>query len=132
MTKRYQYKIFPETTKARLLVAGAFVAGLLLIAGYAVFWLSFYGGGPFGWLEFWDKIEVTYVNETDQTVAVYIDNDVVATVPPGESVTHSYRKVEWWWHRKVVVRDLNGRLIYATELDKGDLEDIDYRIVIQE
>jgi len=130
--QRYDYKIFPETTGMRVLLGLGFLAGGILFAGYVAFTISFYVGSPFGWWDFLDKVEVTYANETDQTVAVYLDNDLVATVPPGDSATHSYRKIEWWFNRSVSVWDIPGRLVYATELDKDDLEEMDYRIVIRD
>lgn len=40
MTKKYSYKIFPTTFKARLLLAAAFVAGLGIVGGYIAFALT--------------------------------------------------------------------------------------------
>ena len=126
MTRKYDYKVFPETTKARVLLALAFAGGLLVMAGYfALFILRPYGA-------WWDEIEVTYVNNTDTTIAVYLDEDLDFTVPPGEEVTVDYRKVEWWWDSDLEFRDLQGRLIAAMRYDKGDLKRLDYRIVIDD
>lgn len=129
--KRYDYKVFPQTTKARILVAVAFVAGLALTAGYFVYAFAWWAPGPFAWFDAWDKIEVTYVNETEDAVVVYLDDDVVATVQSGGSVTHTYRKVQWWFNRRVVARSQSGLILFATEADSGDLKEMDYKIEIR-
>jgi hypothetical protein len=126
MTRKYDYKVFPETTKARVLLALAFAGGLLVMAGYfALFILRPYGA-------WWDEIEVTYVNETNETIAIYVNDDLDVTVPAGEQTTVGYRKLEWWWNAELEVRDLQGNLISADRYDKDDLKRLDYRIVIDD
>lgn len=126
MAKKYQYKIFPETTKARVLLGLAFAGGLIVMAAYfAVVFVWPYA-------EWWDEIEVTYVNRTDETIAIYVDNDLDVTVRPGEEVRVDYREIQWWWDADVEVRDLQGRLIGAFQYDNDDLEDLDHRIVIED
>ena len=129
MAKKYDYKIFPETTKARVLLGVAFAGGLLVAALYLVI---FFLPGPLGFRDWYDEIEVTYVNETDTTIAVYVNDDLDVTVSPGEELTVGYRKIEWWWSADVEFRDLWGNLISAAKYDEGDLERLDYRIVVDD
>ncbi len=129
MAKKYDYKIFPETTRARVLLGLAFIGGLFVVAGYLVL---FFIPSPLGFGDWLDEIEVTYVNHTDETIAIYVDNDLDVTVRPGEEVTVDYRKIQWWWDADVEVRDLEGRLISAFQYDNDDLERVDYRIVIDD
>jgi hypothetical protein len=129
MTKKYDYKVFPETTRARVGLGLAFAGGLFLAVGYLVLFLI---PSPLGFANWLDEIDVTYVNRTDETVAVYVNNDLDVTVPPGEEVTVEYRKIEWWWNADFEVRDLQGRLISANRYDDDDLKRLDYRVVIDD
>ena len=122
MSKKYDYKIFPQTAKARLLLLAAFIGGLLAVGGYVAF--VFLSNSWF------DDIEVTYANQTDTTVAVYLANDLELTLRAGEERTISYYKLEWWFSRNVEARTLDGRLVFATKLDRDDLKRQHYRVVI--
>jgi hypothetical protein len=125
MTRRYNYKIFPTTGKARVLLALAFALGALIIAGY----IAFYVFIAFG--DFLDQEDVTYVNRTDGTIVIYIDDATELSVPAESSVSESYYKIEWWFDRTVSAEDSEGQIIWAERLDKDDLEDRDWRIVIE-
>jgi hypothetical protein len=132
MSKRYDYKIFPTTVKARLLLGLAFLVGLAVMAGYFV--LFFAGPFGFGFFSFgwFDEIDVTYVNRTDTTIVIYLDEDLEVTILPRGEATVGYRKIEWWWNRDVEARTLSGQLVSATSLDRDDLERLDYRIIIDD
>jgi hypothetical protein len=131
MAKRYDYRILPQTWKARVLLFGAFVAGLCLMVGY--FALFFVGAfGPFNALGIFGKIDITYENRTQVTVVVYVNDRVELTVPAGKSVVQSDLKLLWWSQRKVVAKDQSGRIIFAVTLDKDDLEKAGYRIIIDD
>lgn len=128
MTKKYDYKVLPETTKARILLALAFLGGLVVIGAYLTFIIiSSWGFWSFDWL---DEIEVTYVNTSDDTVAVYLDGQLELTVPAGEQVTAGYRGFEWWSNVTIEIRDLDDNLLLAVSYDKDDLKRIGYVIVI--
>jgi hypothetical protein len=107
----------------------AFAGGFFIAVGYLVL---FFIPSPLGFANWLDEIEVTYVNRTDQTVAVHVNNDLDVTVPPDEEVTVEYRKIEWWWSADLEIRDLQGRLISASRYDDDDLKRLDYRIVIDD
>jgi hypothetical protein len=126
MTKRYKYKIFPTSTRGRVLLALAFGLGGLMMIGYIVFFVFLQFGN------FFDEQEVTYVNQTDETVTIYIDDVTELTVGPGESVTEEYFRLEWWFGRTVSARDPAGNVVWAEKLDEDDLEDTDWRIVVSE
>jgi hypothetical protein len=128
MAKRYDYRILPQTWKARLLLFGAFVAGLCLMVGYfAIFFLS-----GFGSLNLFDKIDITYENRTQATVVVYINGKLELTVPAGKSVVQSDPKIVWWADRTVEAKNQSGRIVFAVTLDKDDLEKAGYRIIIDD
>jgi predicted Zn-dependent protease len=89
----------------------------------------------FGFVEPWGflgKVDVTYVNQTDERIQIYKDDRLALTVDAGESVSDEDYKFEWWWDRSVLAIDDNGRIAFAAELDRDDLEDMDNRIVIGE
>ncbi len=124
--KRYNYKIFPQTTGARVLLAIGFVAGPVLLAGYFAFILFVQFG------DWWDDFEITYVNETETTIAIYVDNDLKMTLGPEVEGSMSDRKFLWKLaKRDIEVRTLTGLLLYAISVDEGDLKEMDYRIVIR-
>lgn len=130
MTRKYDYNIFPETTRARVGLALAFAGGLIVMAGYFALIFAVFSLWPLS--DWWDEVEVTYVNRTDTAVAIYVDNDLDVTVPAGEEVAVDYRRLEWWWYVEIEARDFQGRLITAMRYDKDDLERLDYRIVIED
>jgi len=131
MPKKYDYKVFPQTWKGWVLIIGAMVLGLGLILGYYA-WLFLAGPGFISPWGFTDKIEVTYVNETDGRVLVYKDERLSYTLEPGELRTDKDYKLEWWFDANIAVYDDAGRLLFADELDDDDLEDMGYRIVIDD
>jgi predicted Zn-dependent protease len=124
--KRYNYDVFPTTWKSRALVALALVAGLALLGGYFAFALF----AQFG--DWWDDLEITFVNETETTIAIYVDHDLKMTLGPEKEGSLSDKKFLWKFvKRDIEVRTLSGRLVYATSVDDGDLKETDYRIVIR-
>ena len=124
--KRRNYDIFPTTWKSRALLALAFVAGLALLGGYFAFFLL----AQFG--DWWDDFEITYVNETETTIAIYVDNDLKMTLGPEEEGSTGDKKFLWKFaKRDIEVRTLSGRLVYAISVDEGDLKEMDYKIVIR-
>lgn len=126
MTKRYDYDILPTTWKARALLALAFVAGLALLGGYFAFVLLVQFG------DWWDDFEITYVNETETTIAIYVDNDLKMTLGSEEEGSMSDKKFLWKLARRdIEVRTLTGVLVYAISVDEGDLKEMDYKIVIR-
>lgn len=131
MGKRYDYRILPQTWKARVLLFGAFVAGLCLMVGY--FALFFVGAfGPFNALDVLGKIDITYENRTQVTALVFIGGKLELTVPPEKSVVQSDRKLLWWAARTIQARDQSGRVLFAVTMDKDDLEKAGYRIIIDD
>jgi hypothetical protein len=129
----YEQRSYKTPGKVKLLIVGAAFAGLTLQVVQLVLFLVVFPSGdflsPFG---MWDKIEVTYDNRTNETAYVYLENRLEATVPAHQSVTVTDRKLLWWFGQRVQVRDASGRVLFAIKLDKDDLEDRGYRVVIEE
>lgn len=127
MTRKYDYKIFPETAKARVGLVLAFLGGILVMFTYFVLFIT-----GVAWTTVSDTVEVTYVNRTDSTVEVYLNHHPHTSVPPGEEVTIKYYTIFWEWIPDFEVRDPQGRVITAAWYDEEDLERLDYRIVIDD
>jgi len=126
----YEQPSYKTPRRTKLLILGAAFAGLVLQVAQFVFfvvvtpWGDF--PGPFDW---WDKIEVTYENPRDETVYVYLDDQLEATIPPNSTVTQSDLKFLWWFGRRVEVRHF-GVPFFAAKYDDDDLRRMGYRIVI--
>jgi hypothetical protein len=125
MTKRYNYKILPTTGKARVLLALGFALGGVIFFGYIAFFIFVSTSDLF------DEREVTYVNGTDETLTVYIDDVSQFTIDPGETVVKDHFRIEWWFERDVSATDEAGRVVWERSLKDDDLQDLDWRIVIQ-
>ena len=131
MTSAEGHSATKTPTAVKLAIVGAGLFGLALMVGqFIVFFVLFNTGDFPSFFDFWDKIEVTYDNRTDTTAYVYIEDRLEVSVPAHSSVAVSYRKIEWWFGRRVEARDASGRVIIATKLDKDDLKDQGYRVVI--
>ena len=129
MKNGYDYDIFPKTFQARLALAFALAAGGLVMAFYVAFWIfSSTGVLGFGWL---DEMEVTYVNETDSPIYVYLEERVHVAVPANSEVTVDYRKIEWWFNRDVLITTEEGQVLFAQPLDHDDLEEMDFRLTVE-
>ncbi|HEV8573341.1 MAG TPA: hypothetical protein VGR43_01400 [Dehalococcoidia bacterium] len=75
--------------------------------------------------------EITWVNETDQTVYIYLGDDLDdfdGTVQPRSSSTVT--TIEAVWSDIVVVRDVNGTVLLREEITWEQLEERDVRFVI--
>lgn len=127
------YDIFPRTWKMRVLLGLGFAGGLVaMVAYFAVTFASAFTG-PFDlapW-NFWDKTEITIENRTDQVVRVYVDDELEATLQPGQTDTIKDFRFLWWTDR-VVEAWANGRLAYSANLDYDELEEMNFRIVIDD
>ena len=77
---------------------------------------------------------VSWVNETDETVVVYLRDEFVeefgSTVPPRSTKTEAVIKAVW--KDVVVIRDEQGNVLFRQELTWDELKAQDWRIVITE
>ena len=76
---------------------------------------------------------VTWVNETDTRVAVYLSDEPGgdgSLVEPQSSKTEAVIKAVW--HDVIVVRDEQGNLLFRREMTWDELEAQDFRFVIDE
>lgn len=121
------YDIFPRTFKARLLLALAFLAGLAIIGSYLAVSLV-----TFDFFDFLDEVEVTVENRTDRLLTIYVAGQSEAVVTPGDTTAFTTQKISWkFGGAKVQAVDSNGVVVFEDDLDLGDLERMDYRIVIE-
>jgi predicted Zn-dependent protease len=121
------YDIFPRTFKARLLLASAFLAGLAIIGSYLAVSLV-----TFDFFDFLDEVEVTVENRTDRLLTIYVAGQSEAVVTPGDTTAFTTQKISWkFGGAKVQAVDSNGVVVFEDDLDLGDLERMDYRIVIE-
>ena len=127
MPKGRGYDIFPQTFKARLLLAAGFAAGLSIIAGYlVVIALSF------NYLDFFDEVEVTVENRTERLLTIYVSGQSEVVATPGDTTTFTTLKIQWQLGGALVQAvDFNGVVVFEDDLDLGDLERMGYRIVIE-
>ena len=124
------YDIFPRTWKVRLLLALAFLVGLAIMASYLVFFaLTLDISGD---LDFFGDVEVTVENRTDRLLTIYVAGQSEAVVTPGDTTAFTTQKISWkFGGAKVQAVDSNGVVVFEDDLDLGDLERMDYRIVIE-
>lgn len=77
--------------------------------------------------------EVTYVNETSQTMKFYLGDgldDYDGTLAPGSSWTGVVAEVVW--EDAVVIRDVQDNVLYREELTWEEFKERDYRFVVTE
>jgi predicted Zn-dependent protease len=118
------YDIFPRTPLARAGVALAFLGGIVMIGGYIVVSL--------GAFDFFDETKVTVENRTDRMLTIYVSGQSEAVVPAGDTTTFSTPEIVWKFDEaKVQAVDFNGILVFEEEIDLGELDRRDYRIVIE-
>ena len=121
------YDIFPRTFKARLLLALAFLAGLAITGSYLAVSLV-----TCDFFDFLDEVEVTVENRTDRLLTIYVAGQSEAVVTPGDTTAFTTQKISWkFGGAKVQAVDSNGVVVFEDDLDLGDLERMDYRIVIE-
>jgi len=120
------YDIFPQTFKARLLLAAGFAAGLSIIAGYLVVIAL-----TFNYLDIFDEVEVTVENRTERLLTIYVSGQSEVVATPGDTTTFTTLKIQWRFGGALVQAvDFNGVVVFEDDLDLGDLERMGYRIVI--
>ncbi len=76
---------------------------------------------------------ITWVNETDQTVDVYLGDDLDdfdGSLPPHSSTEAATIKAVW--EDVVVIRDEEGTVLFRQELTWDELAEQDFRFVITE
>ena len=124
------YDIFPRTWKVRLLLALAFLVGLAITASYLVFFaLTLDISGD---LDLFGDVEVTVENRTARPLTIYVAGLSEAVVTPGDTTAFTTQKISWkFGGAKVQAVDSNGVVVFEDDLDLGDLERMDYRIVIE-
>ena len=121
------YDIFPRTTKARLLLAAGFAAGLSILAGYLVVFALFFGS-----LDIFDEVEVTVENRTERLLTIYVQGQSEAVAPPGQTTSITTLKIQWrFGGARVQAVDASGVIVFEDDLDLDDLERIGYHIVIE-
>lgn len=127
MPKGRGYDIFPRTWLPRVLLGLAFAAGLAIMAGWvAVIALSFI------YFDIFDEVEVTVENRTERLLTIYVSGQSEAVVPPGQTRSITTLKIQWRFGGALVQAvDDNGVIVFEDDLDLGDLEDVDYHIVIE-
>jgi predicted Zn-dependent protease len=126
------YDIFPRTPLARAGLALAFFGGLVATVGYFVIFFGVGFGGPLAPWDVFEKREITFENRTAYYVRVYVDGEFEVALEPNETETIRDLKFLWWTARPVEAVDASGRVLYSANLDDDDLEDLDYRIVIED
>ena len=76
---------------------------------------------------------ITWVNETDQTVYIYLGDDLDdfdGSLPPHTSLEAA--TIETVWEDVVVVRNREGDVILRREITWAELEEQGFRFVIRE
>ena len=75
---------------------------------------------------------VTWVNETDQGVVIYLrlDSDLGTHLPPHSTVTEAV--IKHVWKNMVVIRDEQGNLLFRQKLSWDELNAQGFRFVITE
>jgi hypothetical protein len=100
---------------------GVVIAGLLLLFGAVA---TACDPGP----------EITWVNQTDETVVVYLRDEFVrdlgTALPPHSTKTEGVIKAVW--NDVVVIRDEQGNMLFRRELTWGDFKAQGFRFVITE
>ena len=116
-----QYDIFPRTWKSRALLALAFVATPAVVIGSLLLM------GPPA-----DALDITIENRTGGEVSLIVDREAWGTVGSNSSKTFITYRFRWKGHRLVQVVDQTGRMLYSELLGADDLEEMDYRITVEE
>ena len=109
-------------TKERL-VEGM-LRGTAVVAGVLIFAIAMTACDP--------SAEITWVNETDQTVNVHLGDDLDdfdVSLPPHTS--KRVETIEAVWEDVVVVRDREGGVILRQEITWDELEEQGFRFVIR-
>jgi hypothetical protein len=125
---------YKTPTEVKVAILAVALVGMVLQIGQLalVFFVLPNSDFPLPW-NFTDKIEITYENRTDQTVYLYIEDRLESTIRAHDSVRVSDWKFIWWFGQRIQVRDApSGRILFAAKLDKDDLEERAYRIVIED
>ena len=107
----------PKTRLDIAIVVGSFaiLAGLI---GTGLFFAVTYPG----------SVDILYENRTGENVEMYIDGRYDASVRTDESVTSNV--FDWGGNRLVEAVDGTGRVLFAKNVSKADLEQMEHRIVI--
>lgn len=77
--------------------------------------------------------EATFVNETDQTIEIFLSDapDAGATTVSANS-TWTGAVIEHVWRDMVIVQDVEGNVLYRQELTWEEFKERDYRFVVTE
>ncbi len=118
------YDIFPRTFLARLLLALAFLGGLGIVVGGIAFFIIVSS-------DVLTRIEITFENRTSTELTIYVDEEAEAVIAPRETEIISDLKLLWRVDRLVEAVNPSGAVLFAADLNKDDLEQMEYRIVIE-
>jgi hypothetical protein len=123
MSRGLERPILPRTWKSRTLLAIAFVTGMGLLAGGIAFTILNN--------DLVNRIEVKIENRTSGDVTIFVDGEAEAVVAPSETETISELEMFWKLNRFVQAVSSDGSVLFYASLSKGDLQRMDYRIVIE-
>lgn len=127
MSKKYDYKIFPTTLKARLLL------GLALLA-FPIIGLSFalLLGATTYWFE--TGVWVTFENETSESVTVVFEGERVGDLAAysEKDLFLGYKGLSDKTRRIEVLSERDGRVLLDLKIGRPGLSERDWRIVIGE
>jgi len=81
--------------------------------------------------EYFEAPAITYVNDSNGLLHVYVDGTYQASLSPGEAYTDEY----FYWRGDVRLFegiDREGRVAFAVNLTRSELDAMDWRIVIRD
>ena len=116
----------PKTFLEQLIVFGALILTLVFIPVCAVGFAK----DPSGALDTtdYDVNDLNFINQTSDTIRIYLDGDYQATVGAGETRVDD---VFSWRHARLFEAvDSEGRVVYAARLSPDDLDQMHERIII--
>jgi hypothetical protein len=123
MSRGGERPILPRTWKRRtLLVIALGTAMGLLAAGITYTILN---------NDLVNRVEVTFENRTSGDVTILVDGEAEAVVAPSETETISELEMYWKLNRFVQAVDSDGAVLFYASLSEGDLQRMDYRVVIE-
>ena len=126
MTKRYDYKVFPQTWKMKLVLALAFIAYPFIGLGSAILL-------TISLESFETGVWVTFENRSERDVIVLFDGNAAGGVSRNSEndVFLRYKGFSSNKHLIHVVTSHGGRELLELEIGRPGLADRDWRIVIE-